>query len=74
MQITADYARGSSGGPIIDPYGNAVGMVASTSPVFTATPSPHAAAKDTKPVTPSQQMVRHNCATARALLDLIRPQ
>jgi S1-C subfamily serine protease len=74
MQITADYARGSSGGPIIDPYGNAVGMVASTSPVFTATPSPHAAAKDAKPTTPSQQMVRHNCATARALLDLIRPQ
>jgi S1-C subfamily serine protease len=74
MQITADYARGSSGGPIIDPYGNAVGMVASTSPVFTATPSPHAAAKDAKPVTPSQQMVRHNCATARALLDLIRPR
>jgi S1-C subfamily serine protease len=74
MQITADYARGSSGGPIIDSYGNAVGMVASTSPVFTATPSPHTAAKDAKPTTPSQQMVRHNCATARALLDLIRPQ
>jgi S1-C subfamily serine protease len=74
MQITADYARGSSGGPIIDPYGNAVGMVASTSPVFTATPSPHSAAKDAKTATPSQQMVRHNCATARALLDLIRPR
>lgn len=74
MQITADYARGSSGGPIIDPYGNAVGMAASTSPVFTATPSPHAAAKDAKTPTPSQQMVRHNCATARALLDLIRPR
>ena len=74
LQATADYARGSSGGPIIDPYGNAVGMVASTSPVFTATPAPHAAAKDAKPATPSQQMVRHNCATARALLDLIRPQ
>jgi serine protease Do len=42
MQITADYARGSSGGPIIDSYGNAVGMVASTTPVFTLPPS-HAA-------------------------------
>jgi len=75
LQTTADYARGSSGGPILDAFGNAVGMVASTSPVFTATPAPHAAAKDTKPVapaTPSQQMVRHNCATARALLDLVR--
>ena len=74
LQTPADYARGSSGGPIIDPYGNAVGMVASTSPVFTATPAPHAAAKDAKPATPSQQMVRHNCATARALLDLTRPR
>lgn len=77
MQITADYARGSSGGPILDTHGNAVGMVASTSPVFTSTPVLHAAAKDAKPVAqaaPSQQMVRHNCATARALLDLTRPR
>jgi S1-C subfamily serine protease len=71
MQITADYARGSSGGPIIDAQGNAVGMVASTSPVFAAANPTHPA-KDTKPVTPSQQMVRHNCATARAILDLTR--
>lgn len=72
MQITADYARGSSGGPILDTFGNAVGMVASTSPVFTAPTSPTPAAKDSKspPPAPSQQMVRHNCATARALLDL----
>jgi len=77
MQITADYARGSSGGPVLDAYGNAVGMVASTSPVYSATPVPHATSKDAKPVaptTPSQQMVRHNCATARALLDLTRPR
>jgi serine protease Do len=76
MQTTADYARGSSGGPIIDPFGNAVGMVASTSPVFTAPTTPAAGTKDARPAaatTPSQQMVRHNCATARALLDLIRP-
>jgi S1-C subfamily serine protease len=74
MQITADYARGSSGGPILDACGNAVGMVASTSPVFAATPSQHPAAKDAKPATPSQQMVRHNCATARAILELTRPR
>jgi hypothetical protein len=47
-------------------------MVASTTPVFTLPPVHAAAGKDTKPATPSQQMVRHNCATARALLDLIR--
>jgi hypothetical protein len=49
-------------------------MVSSTSPIYAATPSPHAATKDAKLATPSQQMVRHNCATARALLDLIRPR
>jgi S1-C subfamily serine protease len=72
LQITADYARGSSGGPILDEYGNAVGMVASTSAVFTVPPVHSAATKDAKPATPTQQMVRHNCATARAILDLIR--
>ena len=70
MQTTADYARGSSGGPILDAFGNAVGMVASTSPVFTSPSPPHAAPKDAKPTTTSQQMVRHNCATARAILEL----
>jgi S1-C subfamily serine protease len=72
MQTTADYARGSSGGPILDHYGNAVGMVASTSPVFTSPTLTHTATKDAKPTTTSQQMVRHNCATARAILDLTR--
>ncbi len=74
MQTTADYARGSSGGPILDSFGNAVGMVASTSPVFASATPPHAATKDAKPTTPSQQMVRHNCATARAILELTRPR
>jgi S1-C subfamily serine protease len=75
MQTTADYARGSSGGPVLDGFGNAVGMVASTSPVFTAPPAgAPTAAKDSKSTTPapSQQMVRHNCATARAILELTR--
>jgi hypothetical protein len=72
MQTTADYARGSSGGPILDHYGNAVGMVASTSPVFTSPTLTHTTTKDAKPTTTSQQMVRHNCATARAILQLTR--
>ncbi|MFM7743051.1 MAG: serine protease [Verrucomicrobiota bacterium] len=74
MQTTADYARGSSGGPILDAFGNAVGMVASTSPVFTSPTVTHTATKEAKPTTPSQQMVRHNCATARAILQLTRAQ
>ena len=74
MQITADWARGSSGGPVMDAFGNAVGMVASTSPVFTSPTLTHTASKDSKPTTPSQQMVRHNCATAKAILRLTRAQ
>jgi hypothetical protein len=49
-------------------------MVASTSPVFTSPTPTDAAAKDAKPTTTSQQMVRHNCATARAILQLTRAQ
>ncbi|MEL4308609.1 S1 family peptidase [Joostella sp. CR20] len=30
MAITADYAKGSSGGPVIDSYGNAIGTVSNT--------------------------------------------
>lgn len=36
MQITADYAIGSSGGPIIDRYGNLIGLVSSTHSVYSA--------------------------------------
>lgn len=51
-----------------------VGTVASTSPACTSPTLTHTVAKDAKPTTPSQQMVRHNCATARAILRLTRPQ
>ena len=34
MQITADYAVGSSGGPIIDNCGNLVGLVSSTHSIY----------------------------------------
>ena len=43
------------------------GTLALFSPTLT-----HPASKDAKPTTPSQQMVRHNCATARAILELTR--
>ena len=70
MQVTADYARGSSGGPIIDQAGNLVGLVSSTSPVLYAD---NAAAKGTPTGQGNLQMVRHNCVTGRAILDLTRP-
>ncbi len=70
MQITADYARGSSGGPIIDQAGNLVGLVSSTSPVLY---TENTAAKGTPSGQGNLQMVRHNCVTGRAILDLTRP-
>jgi S1-C subfamily serine protease len=70
MQITADYARGSSGGPIIDQAGNLVGLVSSTSPILYAD---NPAAKGTPTGQGNLQMVRHNCVTGRAILDLARP-
>lgn len=35
-QITADYAKGSSGGPILDTKGNLVGMVSTTTSIYAA--------------------------------------
>lgn len=34
MEITADYAKGSSGGPILDSYGNLIGMVSTTRSIY----------------------------------------
>lgn len=34
MEITADYAKGSSGGPILDDRGNLAGMVSSTHSIY----------------------------------------
>jgi S1-C subfamily serine protease len=66
MQISADYGGGSSGGPVLDDRGNALGMAASTSPILT----PAKTGADGKPLERTLQMVRHNCATSRALLEI----
>ncbi len=34
MEITADFAKGSSGGPVLDSRGNVVGMAASTQSIY----------------------------------------
>lgn len=68
MQITADFARGSSGGPIVDQQGNLVGLVSSTQPVYYDTTTAKGAPQT------NLQMVRHNCVTGRAILNLTRPE
>ena len=65
LAITADYARGSSGGPVFDERGNVVGMVASTDSVYYTEES--GAQKNL-------QMVFKSCVSARSILALIDPK
>jgi len=64
MQITADYAKGSSGGPILDHNGNVVGLVSSTDSVY------YDAGKGGTPT--NLQMVRHNCVPAQSISALVQ--
>ncbi len=62
LAITADYARGSSGGPVFDDRGNVVGMVASTDSVYYT---------EENGQQKNLQMVFKNCVSARSILALI---
>jgi S1-C subfamily serine protease len=64
MQITADYAKGSSGGPILDHNGNVVGLVSSTNSVY------YDEGKGGAPT--NLQMVRHNCVPAQSIAALVQ--
>ena len=68
MGITADYAKGSSGAPVITEFGTVAGMVSTTRPVHTR---PHAPANGEKPKEGHVQMVLKNCVPAAAILKLI---
>lgn len=63
MAITADFAKGSSGGPVINENGAVVGLVSSTVSSYYNENEDHQ--KE------NLQMVFKNCATSRYLLDLI---
>jgi S1-C subfamily serine protease len=65
MAITADYAKGSSGAPILDECGNAVGMVASTISIYYTN---EGGKKD------NLQMVLKHCVPAASVLKLIERQ
>jgi hypothetical protein len=65
LAITADYARGSSGGPVFDDRGNVVGMVASTDSVYY---------EQENGEQKNLQMVFKNCVSARSILALIEPK
>lgn len=65
MEITADYAIGSSGGPVLDQCGNVVGIVSSTVPVATDQ------GKGATMAGVHQQMVVKDTAPVAALLELL---
>ncbi|WP_406825035.1 serine protease [Pedobacter sp. KACC 23697] len=60
MTISADYATGSSGGPVMNSYGNVVGTVSNTK-MFTHSE-----------MNPSVQMVVKNTVPVESLLKLVR--
>ncbi len=65
MAVTADFARGSSGGPVVNNLGNVVGMVSSTRSLYATTNSK----KDPKR---NFQMVIGNCVPAESIRKLIK--
>lgn len=64
MAVTADYAKGSSGGPVVNDEGSVVGMVSSTQ---TITYGDKSGKKEEGPV----QMVMKNCVSGAALRTLV---
>jgi S1-C subfamily serine protease len=63
MLVTAEFARGSSGAPILDESGNAVGVVASTFGIH----------YDLEKKVDETQMVLKQCVPSAKLLDLLAP-
>ncbi len=70
MSITADYAQGSSGGPVFNAAGEVVGMVSSTQSIYTG-PKPTQPKENTKG---DLQMVIHDCVPADAIRALLEPE
>jgi len=64
MSITADYARGSSGGPVLDDFGAVVGLVSTTHSIYYDE-------KDGKQG--NLQMVVKQCVPAASVLKLVQP-
>jgi hypothetical protein len=60
LEITAEYAIGSSGGPVLDERGNAIGMVCATDTIFA----------DAQKKEDPQAVVR-TCVPAESILRLI---
>ncbi len=65
MGVTAEYARGSSGGPVMDDAGNVIGMVSSTNSIY------YPPKNKTDKKGPFQMVIR-NCVPVDAIRKLIK--
>ncbi len=65
MAVTAEFARGSSGGPVLDECGNVVGMVANTQSIY------YPKKKESKHLRGPFQMVIRNCVRVADIQKLI---
>jgi len=65
LAVTAEFARGSSGGPVMDINGNVVGMVASTQSIY------YPPKKKTDKKGPFQMVIR-NCVPVSAIRALVQ--
>jgi S1-C subfamily serine protease len=70
MSVTADYAVGSSGGPVFNENGEVVGMVAST---LTATSGAPRGGAKAQPGSAAVQMVFKDCVSLATLRGLFNP-
>lgn len=68
MTITADFAVGSSGGPVFNAAGEVVGMVSRTSPGRTV---PEAKGQPAAPAAGGEQMIFKECVSADTLRPLL---
>lgn len=65
MTVTADFARGSSGAPVLDDHGGVVGIVESTNSIYYSQDEEE---EDKR----NLQMVARQCIPAQCLLELIK--
>lgn len=70
MTVTADYAKGSSGGPVFNETGEVVGMVSSTNSIYTES----GPGQDKMTPKGQLQMVIRNCVPADAIRALFETE